>query len=47
VTLGSVIFNERIPDALRVAAQNVTGVTAAGDELVVVAPASDTVIPRI
>jgi hypothetical protein len=47
VTLEDVIFDERIRDALRAAAQNVTGVTAVGDELVVVEPASGTVIPRM
>jgi hypothetical protein len=47
VTLEGVIFDERIRDAPRMAAQNVTGVTAIDDQLVMVEPASGTVGPRM
>ncbi|MEJ1974951.1 MAG: CBS domain-containing protein [Acetobacteraceae bacterium] len=47
VTLDGVIFDERSRDALRVAAQNVAGVTSVVDRLVWVEPTTGDVVPGV
>ena len=44
-TLDGIIHDERMRAAIRVAAQNVPGVTAITDRIVVVEPFSGTIMP--